>query len=494
MYKTNKIKKALYVVSLFAIMIFNFGCSSDFLDTPVLVNKSTETVFKTETECYSALIGVYAVLADNDYSCSRFMLGDILSDDAAKGSNSGDMLELTYLKEFRYTPDNSVLLYKWAPLYRGINQANIFLQNIGNVEMNDVKKERFVAEVRFLRAIFHFDLVRSFGYVPIMDKTYVGGVYPAQSDPAAGYKFVIDELTDVYKKLPKKDELTDEELGRATYGAALGYLATTYAYTKEWGKLCTTLETFFSETHYQLVPTDKFAWMFDEAGENCSESIFEVQFANPGVEGYGNRVTVFTMPRLWGWGFRQPNQELYDLYEDGDKRKAATIMTYAEAQAIENSAVTIPEGGSYPTITDDQTGFYSLKNYLLPNERPASWADSPVNERVLRLADLYLLYAEALYHETHEKEAKDYLNKVRRRAFGDLNHDVMSSGGTLLKDVYKERRLELAMESNRYFDILRTDRYELLHPNFVKGRNEYFAIPQKEIDNSQGVLEQKLNY
>ncbi len=179
---------------------------------------------------------------------------------------------------------------------------------------------------------------------------------------------------------------------------------------------------------------------------------------------------------------------MYDAYETGDPRREATIIVRGEV--IEGEA---QEGDN------DQTGYYSRKDFLPPSQRPKlSKKNSPLNEIVIRLADVYLMYAEAAYHLGDEATAKMYVNKVRARARGGNNAilpDVTVSGEALLKAIYHERRVELALEHHRYWDVIRTGRgAELLHPNFTPGKNELFPIPQSEIDASKGMLEQNPGY
>lgn len=491
--KNNNMKRYILVLLLIS-PLFLVNCEDDFLDKNKLGEQTIDSFYSNESEAFLALTGVYSSLRHLRYISAEFIMGDVITDDAAKGSTESDGGYMAELKEFRATADNTALLWKWVPLFRGIYNANLFIQNAANAEMDDDVKKRFTAEARFLRAFYYFDAVRTWGDLPLMKVPYEGvGTYPTKLSKAEIYSFIVAELEEIAPMLPKKASLTADEIGRTTYGAAYGLLAKVSLYTENWANVRIFAQKVFDET-YSLEAD--YAHMFSLDGENGAESVFEIQFEGNSISGYentGNFSTVFFMPRLWGWGFRQPTAELYNLYEAEDSRRSATIMTYEEAMDEERKNPNLGDG----VITDDNTGYYSRKNYLTVEERPSSWRDSPVNKRVIRLADLYLMYSEASYHLDNEADARVYVNLVRERARNGNSAvvlDINSSGEQLLSDIYKERRLELAMEAHRYWDIIRTKRYSLLHSNFKEGKNELMPIPQAEIDNSDGILKQNPGY
>jgi len=234
--------------------------------------------------------------------------------------------------------------------------------------------------------------------------------------------------------------------------------------------------------------------MFLKEGENGSESIFEVQYSNGkpyynwggatrgqgnyavqqcGVRGLSGSVD---MPYAPGWSSNLPSQDLADAYEDGDQRKDATLFDM-EAYKVDNPGLDI----SYTVAPYKNTGFYNKK--YLPRKGETSGQvelNYENNHRIIRLADVLLMAAEANVASNSAK-AQEYLDRVRDRAFGDTAHRIAVSN----QAIWDERRLELAMEGDRFFDLVRTGQAASKIPGFVVGKNEVFPIPQREIDISK---------
>lgn len=484
--------KTYKIILLFALMFASFSCSEDFLDKSPKGEENSDEYYKTKRGIEGQVIAAYSELKNYRYISNRFFLGDVASDDAVKGSEPGDFVQALELSEFRATSSNFLFgSWWWTRLYRGIFYANVALDNLGQVtDVSDADKKQMEAEARFLRAYYYFELVRSYGGVPLLLSSQ-GDKNVARATAEEVYAQIEKDYGFAAQHLPEKSEYKADQMGRVTKGAAKALLGRAYVYQKKWAEAKTVLGEVIASPEYALIKN--YAEQFTLAGKNGSESIFEIQFFDNPSEGNawrngGNFSTVFMMPRnIWGWGLMQPTADLYNAYEKGDPRREATIIVRGEV--IEGEA----QNG-----TDDATGYYSRKDFLPPSQRPSNFRNSPLNEVIIRLADVYLMYAEASYHTGDEANARKYVNEVRKRARGEdttILPDVTAIGDALLKAIYHERRVELALEHHRYWDIIRTGRgKELLHSNFTVGKHELFPLPQSEIDASNGVLKQNPGY
>lgn len=485
--------KTYRILILITFLFVGFSCSEDFLDKQPKGEEIASEFYKTKRGTKAQIIAAYSELKNYRYASNRFFLGDVASDDATKGSEPGDFVTAKEIEEFRATSSNFQFgSWWWTRLFRGVFYANVAIANIDKLtDATDAEKNQMLAEAKFLRAYYYFELVRSYGGVPLRTSPEQGKEQ-VRASAAEIYALIEEDYKFAAQHLLEKSAYPDADMGRATKGAAQALLGKAYLYQKKWQEAKDVFQQVINSSEYSL--DADYKPQFTVAGENGVESIFEIQFfeseseANTWRNG-GNFTTVFIMPRnIWGWGLMQPTKALYDAYENGDPRREATIIVKGEVIEGEKQ-----EG------TDDQTGFYSRKDFLPPSQRPKlSVKNSPLNEIIIRLADVYLMYAEAVYHLGDENTAKIYVNKIRERARAGNNAilpDVTASGDALLKAIYHERRVELGLEHHRYWDVIRTGRgKELLHPNFTPGKHELFPIPQSEIDASKGVLTQNPGY
>lgn len=488
-----KIKKYILLFSGLAMMLAS--CSDDFLEKTEQGVENSDEFYKNVEGVEAQLIAAYSELKNYRYVSNRFFFGDVASDDATKGSEPGDFVTAKEIEEFRATPSNfQFSSWWWTRIYRGIFYSNIVISKIDDLQdVEETTKNRLLGEARFLRAYYYFELVRSFGGVPLMREPAKAGEYNIPRATAEEvYQLIEEDYTFAAQNLPARSGYADEDYGHATSGAAYALLGKAYLYQEKWSEAKSAFETVINSGEYSL--NADYAEMFTLQGENGPESIFEIQFFESTSEtsawrNGGNFSTVFIMPRnIWGWGLLQPTQDLYDAYETGDPRREATIIVRGEIIEGEEQAG-----------TDDVTGLYSRKDFLKPSERPTTGAtNSPLNEIVIRLADVYLMHAEAAYHLGDENTVRTNINMIRERArAGDASilPDVTSSGTQLLQDLYHERRVELGLEHHRYWDVVRTGRGDaLLHPNFTPGKHELFPIPQSEIDATEGLLTQNPGY
>ncbi len=465
--------KKIVLISLIGLL--TFSCTEDFLDKNKIGEQTTETFFQTDDHAIKAVNACYSHLWDYRYVSANFAFGNVIADDAVKGSEPGDMPAIADMENWNLNANNMMMGWKYPHIWRGILKCNQVIDNLDGVErpeMDEQLKARVVAEAKFLRAYYYFDMVRTFGGMPVIDKPLqLDELDMDRASAKEVYDFIISDLIAAEADLFLKSQYPDSEMGRATKGAAQAMLVKAYAYmaspgysnmdfydAQGWVEAKTWAEKLFSSGEYSLYQ-GYFGDIFSLEGENGPESIFEIQFTDTGVDdtftSNGNFTTVFTMPRgPWGWGLQQPTYDLYAAYEEGDTRREATIIS-SEAVILNEIEHGAPESTN---IIDDRTGLHSLKNYLWPDERPTFWRNSPVNERIMRLSDIYLLYAEACFHTGEESTARDYVNLVRARARGgntEVLPDVEVSGQPLLEAIYNERRTELAMENHRFWDLNR---------------------------------------
>lgn len=428
----------------------------------------------------------YTTLDEWYYWQGGFPLLDIMSDDAKKGSNPNDGLSTAGpFDDFTFYPSQQQINNWYTALYEGVKRTNVVLEKVPNIDMDASTKNQYLGQASFLRALYYFDLVRAFGGVPItkITETPVG---LSRNTAEEVYQLIESDLTFAKDNLP--DQWTGTDLGRATSGAANALLARVYLFEKKFDEAAKASLAVINSGLYGLEPN------FEDAnsvnGENGIESVFEVgalastsgggnQFANTqGVRGTPNR----------GWGFNRPSLDLRAAFESGDPRKAATIIELGEVL----DGVLIVGDGQTPDVAPDGTiESYNQKIWTPGDNTISQWSH---NFRIIRYADVLLMAAEALNETGKASEALTYLNQVRDRV--NMPQITTTDQGQLRTVIYHERRVELAMEGIRFWDLVRTGRAaDVLGPlGFVAGKNELLPIPQNQIDLSQGTMEQNKGY
>ncbi|HEY8734254.1 MAG TPA: RagB/SusD family nutrient uptake outer membrane protein, partial [Puia sp.] len=448
-----------------------FSCSKNFLDVQV---QGGETTAADPTLAQKLVTGVYHSLMQGDswghgdvHGFAFIAATNIMSDDADKGSYAGDQSDVVApMDDFTLTPTNEFSLTLWSGHYNAIGAANQALQALQTAAIDTVSKVELMAEVRFIRGYLYFNLVRMFGGVPIILRVPKDAT-DANTDPAfqtratdsAVYNTSISDLQYAVDHLPLKAAAVP---GHATKGAAEGILAKVYMYQKQWKKCFDLTNEIISSGQYQLLSDYSLIWR--QAYENSSESLFEIetgQFnnANLKVDNY----TVCQGPRVggaggWddlGWGFNGPSLSLINSYEPGDVRKDATII------AIDNSGThkgtILWDGFRIPSSDSCQNLYYNYKAYtskLKETFADPGDKDRPKNIRILRYADILLMNAEAsLQPEVNQASvAVTDIAPLRQRA------QLPPKGSVTIDDVWQERHIELAMEHDRFWDIVRQGR------------------------------------
>lgn len=492
------------LISLALLLGFATGCRQDFLERKALGQLDFDAFFQNEEQAVQSVNAVYNQFRQWDcISLPYIGCTDILSDDADKGSTPTDALYLLELDEFTFDPTNISFSALWSGYYVAISRANYAIKGISEMDENAIDpalRARLIGECKFLRAYSYFLLVQWYGELPIITEPLNSDEYYTQERQpvAAVYDQIERDLADAIVALPEKSAYPAKELGRATKGAARGILAKLYMVKKDYVKAEEFCRNIITSGQYELLP--RYADNFLPVGENGKESIFEINAAalppNDGVIGPG--ATPFNMiqgvrgiPNL-GWGFNRPSDNLVSSYEPGDPRREATVIYVGEI---------LPDG--ITQVQDNPEIFNERYNQKAWVPAHTGLQDNgPGNIRILRYADILLLAAEAANENGKTADALMYLNMIRKRARGTNNFilkDVTETDPTKLRElIYKERRVELAMEQHRWFDLLRWGRVaqvmQGVGKNFVPGRHELLPIPQSEVDLTSGKIRQNGGY
>lgn len=488
--------KLLRIFFLFSVFAAAAACSEDFLEKEPLGKITEDVYFKTAEQAVEATNAVYNGLRRWEVHVFAYVgMTDMISDDSDKGSTATDASFLLELDNFTFNSTNIAPFTVYDGYYQGIHRANVAIERIPAIEMDEKLKNRLVAESKFLRAYYYFNLVRWFGGVSLNIKPLAPSEFKQpRATKEQVYAQIIKDLQEAAAALPKRSEYAQTDIGRATKGAAEGMLAKVYLTLGDFAKAEPLALSVINSGEYELYPS--YEKLFQYEGENSKESLFEVQ-ATADAQGLGgsqfNEVQgVRGVPNL-GWGFNRPSDDLVKEYESGDPRREATILYVGEI---------LPDGsdiiGDNPEIVNER---YNQKAWV-PKRPDGSNGLGGGNIRILRYADVLLIAAEALNENGKSAEALNYLNQVRKRARGTRTNvlpDVtVTDKAQLRQRIWKERRVELALEQQRWFDLLRQNRassvMKAVGKNFVDGKHELFPIPQNEIDLSGGLVTQNPNY
>ncbi|MFV0392669.1 MAG: RagB/SusD family nutrient uptake outer membrane protein [Paludibacteraceae bacterium] len=489
-------KTTKYILIIFSAILMA-GCSDDFLNKKKLGSLTTENFFLSEDDAFQSLVAAYSDLKDYRYTWTIWAFGDVLSDDATYSGSDADVQAYAQMEAYKYPTDNGRILGRWQILYRGINKANQAIDGISKMDdslFKKMSKNRLLGEAYFLRGYYYHELVRTYGDVVLLTSTStIADKQKPRTPVAEVYARIEDDLKKAAKYLPAKSPIQmSTDAGRVTKGAANAMLARVYLYEQKYTESKSACLEVFKDG-YEL--EDDYAYVFTLAGEHCKESIFEIDHYNSATQSSattnnGNFHVLMMMPfgTTYGYGINQPRQSLADAFDAaGDVvRKDATLLTEADLQAWESPA-------DFAKLARNRTGYYNQKYYLKPADRATQIRNNPTNIRVIRLSEVYLTYAEASLKAspTDEETAREYLNKVRRRA--DLADNTTDTGNALFDAIINERRLELAMEGHRFFDMIRTGKaVEAFKAKgtFRDGVSNLLPIPQAEIDISAGTMEQ----
>ena len=494
----KKIKTVLFF--LIAALLWSTGCN-DFLDINPQGELTQESFPQSAADALLATNAAYSTLRNWGYHAGGYPILDIMSDDSHKGSNPNDQFATVGpYDNFTITTIQDGLDRWWNTLYEGIKRTNVIIEKLDGITMDAGLRTRYIAEARFLRGLYYFDLVRAWGGVPIVQST-VPPLQVPRSTVEEVYDFIEADLLAAIENLPEKSQLAAIDAGRATRGGAKSLLAKTYLFQGDFPNA--------EKYALEVILSDEYALEEDfidangENGENGVESVFEIgalrveggggpgnQYANTqGVRGTPNR----------GWGFNRPSIDLRDSFEPGDPRRSGTIIELGDVI----DGILIRGDGTTPDQTLDEDDnvveieSYNRKVWIAGENTITQWGH---NRRLMRYADVLLIAAEALNENNKPDQALIYLNRVRQRARGGndaILPDITETDKSTLRDlILRERRHELALEGHRFWDLVRTGKAAaVLGPRgFITGKHELLPIPQTEIDISQGILIQNPNW
>ncbi len=490
----------LSIAAAFLLLATN-SCQKDFLDRKPPGDLTFEEFFKTSAQAVEATNAVYNIYRDFDLCALPYIAcTDVISDDADKGSTANDAPLVSDIDNFSLDATNPFVAPIYKGHYRAIARANVAIENIPKVEMDAALRDRLVGECKFLRAYSYFLMVNWFGDLVLVTTTLQGDEYYSQARQprALVYDQIEQDLKDAIAALPEKDGYAQADKGRATKAAARGILAKLYMLKKDWAAAETQCLEIINSNKYSLLT--RYADNFLPIGENGEESIFEIQAvalptqqaASPGASPFNMVQGVRGIPNL-GWGFNRPSDNLVSSYENGDPRREATVIYVGE---------TLPDGTTQVQNNPEIINARFNQKAWVP-AHPGLQDNGPGNIRVLRYSDILLLAAEAKNEQMKAGEALPLLNQVRKRARGSngfILPDVTLTDQSLLREkIYKERRVELAMEQQRWFDLLRWGRAEQVmvaagKTNFVAGKHELLPIPQSEVDLTSRKVVQNFGY
>lgn len=516
-------KKILIIVG-FVLMGITSSCS---LDEPHYGKTTADDFYTTEEGLKYALTGAYLQFRTtwNEYALNHYFVGDCSTDDALKGGgDEGDRREVLHLGNFTVQTTNGEVGRRWEILYRIINRSNDVIYNATDATGDKDNITRYANEAKVLRAFAYYQLVTTFGGVPLMTKplTPIEMLQVVRSSADDVYKLIEQDLTDA-SALPSRNEYPAADKYRASRGLAKTLLAKSYMFRGDFESAEKVLyEIIEVDKDYELLPDYGMNWRPEY--ENSSESVFEIanRMFDKEIATGTNVPHFFTSRRVsgyQGYGFHVPTKDLYDSYDPQDPR-----ITYVFTQS----------GDRYKGDAADQDNSESLSGYhdykmTVPTVEKVGydvWM-IPYNTRLIRYSDVLLMYAEALNENGKSGLALPYLNAVRFRARNtnpidprrekqtytpNTNAttslpDVTTTDQTLLREaIWKERRAELAMEGWRRDDLMRQKRfgtvmraYALTYntdkgKNFEDTRDYLLPIPQGERDKTQGLLTQNDGY
>lgn len=454
-------------ITFILVAIFFFSSCSDFLD----IESKEKVEAEDSDENYTPeqfVNGVYGMFTDWDYAFAFLAITEIISDNADKGSSPTDPgTDKSLFDELTFTSTAPSISTMWTRWYKTIGRATQAIEYAETYDLTDeAYKNRLIGESKFLRAVSYFWLVRGWGDVTLQN---VDDINRASREEV--YAFIEQDLTEAMDALPAS--YNNANLGRATKGAAHGLLSKVYLYQEKWQEAYDAATAVINSSEYNYSLLDDYSMIWRVEGENSSESLFEIQARGEsiahGIQQYsqtqGARGTTG-----WGWGFNTPSENLLAAFNDeGDEiRRDATIM-------FRNT--TLYDGY---VLGNTENPMYNYKAYSSANKGAD---DTDKNLRYLRLGEIYLIQAEAANELGQTTEALTALNAIRDRV--DLPAVTTTDQAELRRTIWKERRLELAFEHDRWFDLVRTGQgQEAMAADgrtFVVGKHELFPIPNQQL-------------
>ncbi|TGE06121.1 RagB/SusD family nutrient uptake outer membrane protein [Hymenobacter fodinae] len=484
------------------------GCTEKFLEEAPADQVTDANFYQTQQDAIQAVNAAYSELTkEGQYNLAMWAF-DIMADISVTGGDDGnDGIEYKQLEAFSIPSTNVVVNRLWGGSFIGVQRANLVLQKVPSIpNMDPAIQKRCLGEAQFLRAKYYFDLVRAYGDVPLFTAPPSGpeAVNIPRTPAAEVYKLIEQDLKDAYDNL--QPSYSGADLGRATKWAAAGLLAKVYITEGKKTEAAQWAREVINKSGKTMWANYADNFKIGNENKNEKESLFEVQYVN-GRNQYernnvGSAMNEFFGPRGAnqtpgsGYGFNVPEPDFVNGYEAGDTRKAATIWVPGDV---------FPDGAKQSAKATGSPFGYNCKKWFVGKDPAVTniW-DSPLNVPVMRLAEVYLILAEAV---GPTQEGLEAINKVRRRAFGlDINtpsaaHDLTAGTANFTDAVINERKYELAFEFDRWFDLKRTGKLipvmtaqaaylrtlGITQRGIPTEKNLVLPIPQSELDANPGL-------
>lgn len=477
--------KLKYNLIAIALLGFSFSSCSDFLEQNPQTDLSENDFYKTADDILLAVNGVYSSLQEGDIYGNWYVFGEIPSDNT-RNQLSGSVTTQNEFDQFYIDTQNSMIANFWKAAYKVINRTNTVLGRIDGIEINTELANRYKLECKFIRALMYFNLVRVYGDVPLVLKEIsISESYDILREPKENvYNQIIADLKEA-QDLPVSYSTAED--GRATQGAAKALLANVYMTLHKYAEAETILAEIINSGRYSLLENtpgslniDGYKNVFSPVNHNSKEGIFEIQFLKGGYGEGSNYANNFApensgtnVVAVGGTGGNNiPEMDIYNAYEEGDLRRDFSMSL-----------------GYYDNRKNNEwvESRYVCKFMDVPYQNN----DASNNYPVIRYADVILMYAEALNQNGKTAEACKYLNMTRRRGFGYQTTETSpvdlqtTDKAQFALMVEQERRVELAFENHRWFDLIRTGRaVEVMRSKgfSLNETNLICPIPQKQID------------
>ena len=539
-------KKLKISFQLLLLAVMAVSCSDSFLDLKQPIDPTLETYYTDTATAYKGLIGCYNSLQQYDRAEAPNLVNfqiDTRSDDIDYGGDpkQADQTNNQMFSNFIIFSDNSLVSQLWTSCFWGVNTTTKYLEGIQNLTLTpsqQVLVDQYKAEAKFIRAFMFFKLVRAYGGVPVITKSLAPSEWYQQrrATEAEVYAQIYKDLREAIPALPLKSTYTAAQTHRISKAAAQALFAKVLiteagvnASSPNWTEaynLCKEVET---SAKYNLNTAFKDIWGLN--GQFTSESVFDIVY-NPDIKSENDSYNHYMSPRFvfkgtaiddskkmkYGFGVTCVTQELASEF-GYTPNGFASSTTLQKADSV--AYVDMNDGrGRYTfwtrwdtfggvrvvdelntrtqtknTVNTDD-GAYMTRKYNRPAPATAGYADIVgTNYHVIRYAEVLLIAAEAAYYKSDEPEARRLVNLVRERAFRDAiaanrvtldGIKITSSGNQLLQDIWKERRLELAGEGDRFYDLKRTNRLSILKTKkpeilYQDGKHELLPIPSTEL-------------
>jgi len=502
--KRLRMKRNIVNTLLLLLLFFSIAGCKKYITKNVVGQYPESEFYTTQAQALLAINASYQPLAFTTSNGNRlWVFGDVASDDAATGGNPGDQADIEFIDQFNINSTNGNLASIWALLYDGITRCNLVLAKVPPIQMDPELQSRILAEAKFLRAYYYFELTNIFGDVPIvLTPLAPDQLQISQSTVQQIFETLIEpDLTDATNNLPAG--YSGADVGRVTAGAATALLAKAYLFESKWDQAATAAAKVVNSSLYDLMPV--YTQNFNQKFKNNTESVFEIQHLTGQDPKLGNELNQFFAPQIdGGYYFNAPTQNFVDEFE----KTAAGIVDPRLDYTVGRDTMPWFNNRIFDKAWSQSTGYLTRKHQQ-PLLEVTNKSDGNLNYPAIRFADVLLWYAEALNESGHTSNALIPLNRVRKRARESYLYDTSQVGypniptdllpditSTSQLDVRKaiqhERRVELGFEFHRYFDMIRWGKDYAIQalndkPTFNYDINKHFPIPQIESDRNKAL-------